>query len=57
LKLELELFEVGVWLGFRNIIWFAQVLSAKSLLRGLFGSGLWSKVIIKKYLKENDVVF
>jgi hypothetical protein len=40
----------GGW-GIRNLYWFAQSLSSKSCLRGIFGKGLWNLVLKKKYLK------
>jgi len=42
--------------GFWNIHWFSQALEVKSLWRGLFGLGSWSKVMVKKYLKGEDVI-
>jgi hypothetical protein len=46
---------LGVW-GFQNIHWFSLALEVKSLWWGLFGSGLWSKVMVKKYLKVDYVI-
>jgi hypothetical protein len=45
----------GGW-GIKHISWFAQSLSAKSCWRGLFGTGLWSTVLCKKYLKGIDLI-
>ena len=44
----------GGW-GIQNIFWFAQSLVAKSCWRGLFGKGLWNRVLKKKYLKGIDL--
>jgi len=41
--------------GIQNIFWFAQSLVAKSCWRGLFGKGLWNRVLKKKYLKGIDL--
>jgi hypothetical protein len=46
---------LGGW-GIQNLNRFAKALVAKSLWRGLFGLGPWSKVLIKKYLKGVEVV-
>jgi ribonuclease HI len=46
--------ESGGW-GLRNLKWFSLSLATKSCWRGLFGDGLWSKVLRKKYLKGIDV--
>jgi hypothetical protein len=47
---------LGGW-GIRNLDWFSQALAAKSLWRALFGTGLWSLAMHKKYLKGVDVIF
>jgi hypothetical protein len=46
--------DCGGW-GLQNLEWFSQALAAKSCWRGLFGGGLWSIVLRKKYLKGIDV--
>jgi hypothetical protein len=46
--------ENGGW-GIRNLNWFSLSLAAKSCWRGLFGEGLWTSVLKKKYLKGIDL--
>jgi hypothetical protein len=42
--------------GIKHISWFAQSLSAKSCWRDLFRTRIWSIVLWKKYLKDNDLI-
>jgi hypothetical protein len=47
---------LGGW-GIRSLDWFSQALASKSLWRALFGIGLWSLTMHKKYLKGVNVIF
>lgn len=47
--------EYGGW-GLKNIFYFGNALTTKSLWRSPFSKGQWSEVIKAKYMKNEDLV-